>query len=73
MPMSRGILETIYVKLAPGKRYNIYTDSFVYYMEVIKEHDAFEYKYCSAADLKQKLVESYGSEPFVHILDGSVI
>lgn len=46
MPMSRGILESIYVKLSPGK---------------------------SAADIKEKLVETYNHEPFVHILEGSIL
>lgn len=46
MPMSRGILETIYVKLTPGT---------------------------TTADLKAKLSDTYASEPFVHVLDGSVI
>lgn len=46
MPMSRGILETIYVKLSAGK---------------------------TAADLKNHLLEKYANEPFVHILEGSLL
>jgi len=46
MPMSRGILESIYVKLSPGKTV---------------EH------------LKERLIEQYQDESFVHILEGSVL
>jgi len=43
MPMSRGILETIYVKVSPGVK---------------------------VSELKDKLIEIYKDEPFVHVLDG---
>lgn len=46
MPMSRGILETIYVKLAAG---------------------------VTASNLKEKLVDTYKKEPFVHVLEGGVM
>jgi N-acetyl-gamma-glutamyl-phosphate reductase len=46
MPMSRGILETIYVKLSEGK---------------------------TAADLKNKLIETYADEQFVQVLEGFVV
>jgi N-acetyl-gamma-glutamyl-phosphate reductase len=46
MPMSRGILESIYVKLVPG-----YT----------------------AKDLKQELERRYANEPFVQVLDGTIM
>ena len=46
MPMSRGILETIYVKMSAGT---------------------------TVAHLREKLLETYKNEPFVHVLEGSVL
>lgn len=46
MPMSRGILETIYVKMSAGT---------------------------TVANLKEKLLETYKNEPFVHVLEGSAL